>query len=62
MQSRYQQSAKNYFLVKLPVHFSSDIDVIHEALDVEWQIRGVSAHQFLKFFTLLVEPDQSPGL
>lgn len=46
----------------LPVHLSSDIDVIHETLNVEWQVRGVGTHQFFEFLTLLVEPDQSSGL
>lgn len=46
----------------LPVHFASDVNVIHEALDVKRQVRGVGAHQFFQLFTLLVEPDQSPGL
>ena len=50
------------FPVGLPVQFSRDINVIHEALNVERQVRGVGTHQFFQFFTLLVEPDQSPGL
>lgn len=50
------------FPVGLPVQFSRDINVIHEALNVKWQVRGVGTHHFFQFFTLLVEPDQSPGL
>lgn len=45
-----------------PVHVSGDVDVVHETLDVQRQVRRVGAHEFLQFFTLLVEPDQSSGL
>lgn len=50
------------FLVGLPVQFSSDINVIHEALDVERKVRGVGTHQLLKLLALLVQSDQCPGL
>ena len=49
-------------MVGPPVHLSRDIDVIHETFNVQRQIGGVSTHQPLQFLTLLVEPDQSPGL
>lgn len=49
-------------VVGLPVHVCRYVDVVHEALNVQGQVRGVGAHQFLQFLTLLVEPDQSPGL
>lgn len=51
-----------WFLVGLPVQFSRDVNVIHETLNVERQVRGVGTHQFFQFLTLLVKPDQSPGL
>lgn len=46
----------------LPVQFPRDVNVIHEALDVEWQVWGVGTHEFFQFFTLLVESDQGPRL
>lgn len=45
-----------------PVECARDVDVIHEAFDVERQVRGVGAHEFLQFLALLVEPHQSAGL
>lgn len=47
--------------VKLvPVHPAGDIDVVHEALYVQWQIGRVGTHQLLQFLALLVQPQQSP--
>ncbi len=43
-------------IIELPVHFPVDINVIHEALDVEREIRRVCTHEFLQFLTLLIEP------
>lgn len=43
-----------------PVHSAGHINVIHEALYVQRQVRGVGAHQLLQFLTLLVQPQQSP--
>ena len=43
-----------------PVHLAGDVDVIHEALDVERQVRGVGAHQLLKLLTLLVQAEHGP--
>lgn len=48
--------------IDLPVHFSRDINVIHEALDIKWQVWGVGAHELFQLFTLLVQPNQSPWL
>lgn len=42
--------------LELPVHFAMDINVIHEALNVEREIRRVCTHEFLQFLTLLIEP------
>lgn len=49
-------------LLHQPVKFPSYVNVIHEALNVEWQIRGIGAHQLLKLLTLLVETNQGSGL
>lgn len=46
----------------VPVQFSRDVDIIHEALDVERQVWGVGTHEFFQLFTLLVEPHQGSGL
>ncbi len=46
----------------IPVHPAGNIDVIHEALDVQRQIGGVGTHQLLQFLTLLVQPQQSPRI
>lgn len=45
-----------------PVEFAGNVNVIHEALNVERQVRGVGAHQLLEFLALLVEPHQCPRL
>lgn len=37
----------------MPVEFSGDVDVVHEALDVEWQVGAVGAHQLLELLGLL---------
>ena len=47
---------------RLPVHLAGDVDVVHEALDVERQVRAVGAHQPLQLLTLLVEAHQRAGL
>lgn len=47
--------------VKLvPVHPAGNVNVIHEALYVQRQIRGGGTHQLLQFLTLLVQPQHSP--
>ncbi len=46
----------------IPAEFAWDINVVHEALDVQGQVRGVGAHQLLELLTLLVESDQRSWL
>lgn len=43
----------------VPVHSAGNINVIHEAVYVQGQIRGVGTHQFLQFPTFLVQTQQS---
>lgn len=45
-----------------PVEFASNVDVVHEAFDVEWQVRRVGAHKLFQFLTLLVEAHKGPWL
>lgn len=45
-----------------PVQFRGDVNVIHEALDIERQVWGVGTHQLFQLFTLLVEAHQGPRL
>ena len=44
-----------------PVEFTGNVDVVHEALDVQRQVRGVGAHQLLELLALLVQSHQRPG-
>lgn len=56
---------KDFLLKQLclsPVKFAGDVDVIHEALNVERQVGGVGAHQLLELLALLVESHQRPWL
>ena len=46
----------------MPVQLAGDINVIHEALDVEREVRGVGTHEFFQFLTLLIETHQGPWL
>lgn len=46
----------------VPIHLARNINVIHEALNVQRQVRGVGAHQLLQFLTLLVQSQESPGV
>lgn len=46
----------------VPVEFAWNINVVHETLDVQWQVWGVGTHQLLELFTFLVESHQSSGL
>lgn len=38
-----------------PVHLPRDVFVIHEALNVQWQVRAVGAHELFQFLTLLMQ-------
>lgn len=44
----------------VPVHPAGNVDVIHEALDVQRQVGGVGAHELLQFLAFLVQPQHSP--
>lgn len=46
----------------VPIHPAGNINVIHEALNVQRQVRGVGAHQLLQFLALLMQPQHSPGV
>lgn len=45
-----------------PVELAGNVDVVHETLDVEGQVRGVGAHQLLQLLTLLIESHQRSRL
>lgn len=46
----------------VPVHLTGDIQVVHEALDVEGKVGGVGAHQLLELLTLLIQSQQGSGV
>lgn len=54
--ARFRRKTSNL----VPVHPAGNVDVIHEALDVQRQIGRVGTHQLLQFLALLVQPQQSP--
>lgn len=43
-----------------PVEFTGNINVVHEAFNVEWYVGGVCTHQLFELLTLLVKSHQSP--
>ena len=57
-----QRRAQKVQLRSPPVHSAGDVHVVHEALDVERQVRAVGAHQLLQLLALLVEAHQRAGL
>ena len=54
-------TGQRYVAARPPVHLAGDVDVVHEALDVERQVRAVGAHQLLQLLALLVEAHQRAG-
>lgn len=55
---RQQPSGPQWEQSPVPVHLTGDIQVIHEALDVEWKVRRIRAHQLLELFTFLIQSQQ----
>lgn len=46
----------------VPVHLTGDIQVVHEALDVERKVRGIRTHQLLELLTFLIQSQQGSGV
>lgn len=44
----------------VPVHPAGNVNVVHEALDVQRQVGRVGAHQLLQLLALLVQPQHGP--
>lgn len=53
-------SSLEFAIQSVPVHPAGNVDVVHEALNVQRQVRRVGAHQLLQLLALLVQPQHSP--
>lgn len=59
---RPQPSAPQWEQPPVPVHLTGDIQVIHEALNIEWKVRCIRTHQLLELFTFLIQSQQRSGI
>lgn len=59
---RPQTPAPQWQQHPVPVHLAGDIQVIHEALDIERKVRRIRAHQLLELLTFLIQSQQCSGI
>lgn len=59
---RPQAPAPQWEQHPVPVHLTGDIQVIHEALDIEGKVRCIRTHQLLELLTFLIQSQQRSGI